>query len=673
VTGATGTATGATTGTTAGQSFSLTNSATADAPAMTAGNDTVTGALGTIQDIDRIIDSSTTDSDVFNATLNVATAKPQVINVETVNVTGEYTATGFDFANSVGIKTANFAAGITGATATITNVAASRVAEVKAGSNIGTLVVNSDVGGTGTAVKVDAGSAATVTIGATGANTGNENFDITLGAAATSLTLEANGTGAASSADTFTVKLAGNTALAFNADAGQIETLTLNSTGAANTLTLTGQLVDKSVTTSKAVITGDKNLTIKSSFANITGVKVEDTSTGVTTFTTDAVDTAGTVFDLSKAAFDVVNFANAFNANGNSFTANDGSTVKLSADLAGTNGIKFQVQNAAGTLSSTAGGTLNVDVAVTQGNKLITGDQVATLKLSTASATTAVSLADVAADAKTTAITLSGAKDLTVTKLTAAADDLVFSATGFTGKLNLTTATGNKFVVVGGENNDTISFDNTTDAKADSVARGGAGNDSLTAGANAAILFGDAGNDTITGAAGKDVLDGGAGNDSIKGGADADTISGGDGDDYIEGEAGVDVITTGAGADKVVLVASNTDADWIKDFTAGTDKVLVSSTSASAATVLLNLTGITAAAQTVVDSKTSLVDAYAEAVKNAGSGYTAAANDVITFAYKTDTYAVVDVDGDSVLDSTDFIVKLTGVTGTLTAADFLVS
>jgi len=75
---------------------------------MTAGNDTVTGALGTIQDIDRIIDSSTTDSDVFNATLNVATAKPQVINVETVNVTGEYTATGFDFANSVGIKTANF-------------------------------------------------------------------------------------------------------------------------------------------------------------------------------------------------------------------------------------------------------------------------------------------------------------------------------------------------------------------------------------------------------------------------------------------------------------------------------------------------------------------------------------------------------------------------------------
>lgn len=650
------------TGSTAGQSFSLTTGST-DAPVMTAGNDTVTGALGTIQDGDRLIDSSTLDNDVANLTLNVATAKPQIISVETLNVTGEYTTTGFDFTNAIGVKTANFAAGISGATVTASNVSAVRVAEIKAGANVGTLTVSSDAGGTGTAVKVDTGSAATVTVGALAGNpnTGNDVYDITLGAAATSLTLEANGNSAASAADAFTVQLSGNT-LAFNADAGQIETLTLKSSVAANTLTLTGQLVDKTATTSKAVITGDKSLTIKGTLAYIDGVKVEDTTTaGTTTYTTNATIDVGA--STSKAAFDVLNFANAFNANG-TVTVNDSSTVKLSADL-GVGLATIQVQNSAATLTSTSGSSLNLDVATTQGNAIKTGDQVNTLKLSTASATTAVSLADLQADAKTTAITLTGAKDLTVTKLTAAADDLVFSATGFTGKLNLTNETGNKFVIVGGENNDTISLAGTTSAKAGSVAQGGAGNDTLTAGTNAAVLSGGTGNDTITG------------------GAAADTINGGDGDDVITGKELADVLTGGAGADKFVIdpdVKNATAAtaiasiDSITDFVGGTDKIMLASNNTNAVAAIADLRTLAAADQAKVNAAANVVLAATEAFTSVGAAYKAAASGVVIFNYGTDTYAVIETAGIAAFDSSaDYLVKITGVTGTLAATDFLIS
>lgn len=659
VTGATGTATGGSTGgSTAGQSFSLTTGST-DAPVMTAGNDTVTGALGTIQDGDRLIDSSTLDNDVANLTLNVATAKPQIISVETLNVTGEYTTTGFDFTNAIGVKTANFAAGITGATVTASKVAAVRVAEIKAGANVGTLTVKSDDAGTGTAVKVDTGSATTITIGGDTVNTGNDIYDITLGAAATSLTLEANGGNAASTADAFTVKLVGNT-LAFNADAGQIETLTLNSTGAANTLTLTGQLVEKAATTSKAVITGDKSLTIKGTLADVDGVKVEDSTTaGTTTFTTNAAIPAAT-YDLKKAAFDVVNLANSANA-ANTFTLNEATTLKLSAALG--NNTTLQVDNAAGTLTT---GVLSVDIAATQANAVITSTKVGTLKLSTASATTAVSVADIQANAATTAITLSGAKDLTVTKLTAAADDLVFSATGFTGKLNLTTDTANKFVIVGGEGNDTISFDGTADASTGSVAQGGAGNDTLTAGDNAAVLSGGTGNDTITG------------------GLAADTISGGDGDDVITGKELADVLTGGAGADKFVIdvdVKNATAAiaiasiDSITDFVGGTDKIMLGSTNTNAVAAIADLRSLAAADQAKVNAAANVVLAATEAFTSVGAAYKAAATGVVIFNYGTDTYAVIEDTGGTATFSSvaDYLVKITGVTGTLAATDFLIS
>ncbi len=664
--------------------MSLTSSTTPDAPTLTAGNDTITGGLGTIADTDRIIDSSTTDSDVFNATLNVATFKPQIINVETMNVTGEYTATGFDFANAVGVKTVNLAVGITGGTATVTNVAASKVAEVKAGSNVGTLVVNSDVGGTSTAVKVDTGSATTITVGAAGANTGNDIFDITLGTAATSLTLEANGTGAASSADAFTVKLVGNTLTTFvtsDGAAGDIETLTLNSTGAANTLTLTntaGNLFVPTATGNKAVITGDKNLTLVANFDNMTGVAVEDSSTAITTLKTGATAAAAnSTVDLKKVAVDVVEVS--VNQGNVGLTLNESSTLKLSIDnqVTAAGALTYNIDNAAGTLTT---GTLKVDVAKGQTTVLRTGAKVATLDMTANSEN--VTLANVVINDATTTVKLSGTKDVVVSLLTdnGTSDDTVFTAAGLSGKLTLTNTSADQFVIVGGSANDDIT---TTAAKANTVVRGGEGNDKITSGANATFMYGDAGADSITGGNGADVLDGGVGNDTLGGGAGADTISGGDGDDLITGGAGSNIITTGAGADKVVatVYGATPDVDWIKDFTAGTDKIVLAAANTSAIGKLLNLTALSTTNQTAVDAGATVAAAVDLAMANAGSGYTASADataEAALFTYKGDTYLFINLDattdaGANRLDATDYLVKLTGITGTLTTADILVA
>lgn len=640
------------TGSTTGQAFSLTTGST-DAPVMTAGNDTVTGALGTIQDGDRLIDSSTLDNDVANLTLNVATAKPQIISVETLNVTGEYTTTGFDFTNAIGVKTANFAAGITGATVTASKVAAVRVAEIKAGANVGTLTVKSDDAGTGTAVKVDTGSATTITIGGDTVNTGNDIYDITLGAAATSLTLEANGGNAASTADAFTVKLAGNTLTTFNTDAGQIETLTINSSGAANTLTLTnasGELLVGTATGNKAVITGDKNLTLIADLDNVTGVTIEDTSTATTTLKT--ISTPSGAIDLKKVALDVVEVS--VNQGNVGLTLNENSTLKLSINnvIAGTTA--YNIDNAAGSLTT---GTLKVDVA--KGQTLITtGAKVATLDLT--ANTDAVTIANLNLNDATGTVKLSGSKDVEITLLAdlGTSDDTVITAATLTGKLKIGNTTADKFVIVGGSGNDDISI---ADAKEGTVVRGGAGNDKITGATLASILSGDAGNDSITGGDGKD------------------TISGGDGDDVITGGLEADIITGGAGADKFVINAdvqssAGVKADYITDFVGGTDKIMLADTNTTAVAAIADLRTLAAADQAKVNAVADVALAATEAFRSVGAAYKAAATGVVIFNYNADVYAVIETAGVGAFDdAADYVVKITGVSGTLTAADFLVA
>lgn len=84
---------------------------------------------------------------------------------------------------------------------------------------------------------------------------------------------------------------------------------------------------------------------------------------------------------------------------------------------------------------------------------------------------------------------------------------------------------------------------------------------------SAAILKGSSKKDTLIGGSGKDTLNGGKGNDSLNGGAGVDTLIGGKGNDTLTGGKGKDV-----------FVYSNGDGkDVITDYTAGQDKIKISS------------------------------------------------------------------------------------------------
>jgi Ca2+-binding RTX toxin-like protein len=72
--------------------------------------------------------------------------------------------------------------------------------------------------------------------------------------------------------------------------------------------------------------------------------------------------------------------------------------------------------------------------------------------------------------------------------------------------------------------------------------RGGAGNDTLEAGAHASGLFGEGGDDTLVGSPETDSLFGGDG---------ADQLLAGEGDDHLFGGAGADILSGGGGLDEV--------------------------------------------------------------------------------------------------------------------------
>ncbi|MBB3394994.1 MULTISPECIES: polysaccharide lyase family 7 protein [unclassified Rhizobium] len=100
----------------------------------------------------------------------------------------------------------------------------------------------------------------------------------------------------------------------------------------------------------------------------------------------------------------------------------------------------------------------------------------------------------------------------------------------------------------------------------DDVVRAGAGDDTVVGGSGADKLLGQDGADTIFAGAGDDVVYGGDGNDTIYGGAGNDTlkgeaganiITGGDGDDIVYGGAGADDLSGDAGADKIVAGAGD--------------------------------------------------------------------------------------------------------------------
>lgn len=521
--------------------FTLTSNATPDVFSGSTGNDTFTSAAGTFAASDVLVDASTTDVDVANFTMNTySSTQGTLTNIETINATGAFTATGFDVAKVTGTKTLNLVAGVAGGSGVVANAASTRVDSIVAGSNVASLTVTSQSAGTVGTVNVDAGTAATISLNASAGS-------------------------AASVTDSYKVKLNGTAATLTVANGATsteaIETLTINSTGAANVVTLSAAtaIVENAAATSKLVLSGDKNLTLIGDSDAITALAIEKSGmTGTTTFKTNA----GGAVALQKASgldyFDVTTDVGAVGV-----TLNEATRLLLNADSTATS---YNVDNATSSLSS---GTLKVDLNATQ------------TAFATAAKAVTVELALNAANATITTLTsttggdvfsVSGSKNLTVgTWANGSAD--VISASALTGKLSVSGGGTNVFTAVGGSNDDTIV---STSA-------------ALTA-------LGNGGNDIITGAAGIDNISGGDGNDVLTGAAGADTLVGGEGTDQIAGGAGNDSINiseTTQVSDTLVYATGTGGSDTITGFVTGSDKF-----DTDFAPTATNFTFVTAAANT---------------------------------------------------------------------------
>ena len=87
--------------------------------------------------------------------------------------------------------------------------------------------------------------------------------------------------------------------------------------------------------------------------------------------------------------------------------------------------------------------------------------------------------------------------------------------------------------------------------KGDDYLEGGLGNDKLDGGEGHDVLYGLQGDDLLLGNKGSDYLDGGSGSDTLKGGSGSDTLVGGKGDDTLLGGSGNDLLIGASGVDNM--------------------------------------------------------------------------------------------------------------------------
>ncbi len=171
------------------------------------------------------------------------------------------------------------------------------------------------------------------------------------------------------------------------------------------------------------------------------------------------------------------------------------------------------------------------------------------------------------------------------------------------------------------------------------------------------IITGNAGNNTLSGGAGIDSLIGGKGNDILNGGDGNDTLSGGNGNDTLTGGLGKDTLTGGLGVDRFdyrTLADSVFNTfDVITDFNANANDLFVVSTARTG----FNNVGTVATLDTngIVAKLTNT---------------TFAANSAAQFSFGSRTFVAINDTTAGFGATTDAIIEVTGLTGTLGLNDF---
>ncbi|MBR2179215.1 MAG: calcium-binding protein [Selenomonadaceae bacterium] len=165
----------------------------------------------------------------------------------------------------------------------------------------------------------------------------------------------------------------------------------------------------------------------------------------------------------------------------------------------------------------------------------------------------------------------------------------------------------------------------------------------ITGNSLANTIKGGSGNDTINGAAGKDSLLGNAGNDSLSGGTGADTLYGGKGNDTLTGGSGNDVF----------VYASGDGNDVITDYTAGQDKIKLTSGSIASASIKGNdmILKIGSGSITLKNSKDKTITITDSS--NTTKNYTVSSSAFIeeTWFLKNDDSSTQSYELDSILDT----------------------
>jgi S-layer protein len=455
--------------------------------ALTTGSDTIDGttALDSLADSDVVTDASTTDADVLSANLTNATQKPVLVAVETLNINARYGDAGLDLSNVTGTTTINATSTTAAGSLTFSNVAANAVKTIAAGSNVSSLTV--------TAKDVAAGTSGTVTVqGAAGTssmtvtgNKGTDTFNIEM-ASAGSLALDGN-----AGTDTYNIKLAGGSTTVTGDTAN--ETVNFESAVAANTVTVASALTATS--TGKSTITGNKDFTLNTTSALITGVTVTDSTTAGTTkveisATTDAND-------LSKVAVDEIELK-AVTAD-HALTFANGAVVRMSNNNG--NDLEINAVGASDSITFIANGQVQVTNDTTKFvtvNMSNTKDVVADMILAGAATLNLSGAYKFTLDGDTTAKhvdatnmtgVLVAVADAGVLKVTggAGADQITATdvdiASGGEQTYEISTGAGNDKVTIAG----TVTFDTDIDNKM--IIDGGTGSNTLTAGTTAAIDF----------------------------------------------------------------------------------------------------------------------------------------------------------------------------------------
>ncbi|CAO1661527.1 hypothetical protein NYA28ABAC_00929 [Salinicola sp. NYA28a] len=675
----------------------------------TANNDTFNAEAGTLQTGDQLLDQSTTDNDTLNAVISNANKNPAptLLNVENVNLDLDvFSGAAFDAVTTEGatITASSSKLGFNGQF-TLDNAGDNNVV---AGENVTNLTVQALEAG-----SVDTGAAEEASVTTVGGSDGEVanitvNGDIELGVdtaetlnltatadavvdlsnvargAATdasevvgsgegAITLRGDMTGVTDITGVDTVVVTSDAAVASEWEVNSISIAAdINSITVADAANVTIDEEQEAVLTISGQGNTGSSVNVSSNLAALGSVAFADstlasaelelTAAGVEVASLDANDAALTVNVTDGAEFAALVGESIELVGAGDVTLTDANAVSV-LDASGLDGALEITTNATGDSGAASTG-IEISGAVGNNTLDVTGNDDLTFvgqagddAVNLVANSSEVSLVLGAGD---DTVTLEGALTGTAAISFGDGNDTLELADGVstvstTGDV---TITGLENVVLGGA---TATMEaSQLDGQEYSIRGEGFGASELTVsledGGDSVDLSGlDVSDSASAGAA--FAITGGDGDDTITGTGLADTITGGAGADTLTGGAGADTFAFGINA------AASTDStaaatDSITDFVGGTDEIQF--TNATVFEVVAD--------QTITDAAD--LGAAVTAAFAASANASDTTIDALQFTYDSKTYFAVE--GGAAANETDaLVIDVTGVSGTVTADDFV--